>query len=229
MFRALRPSRWLCALAFPSLLLLLPAPSLAQPDATVPTEAGMSVKVSTSRDDANLQHTDSKAEGDLEFFVFVDGGMTRGGEFGLAIDGAEFVSFLIDTEQAWMTLPMANPYPGTIAQAIAGPYCSDAPTYFGKLTVTPNERGGRVVVDVIPSLRSDQAVLLNCDNEPIAQLRAFPATVNGGGKNARNHGVRGDVEARDEGPDPNVIRNEEGIKNEMRMRREALEREGVGG
>lgn len=167
----------LLALCFAS---LLQVPSVhAEPE----------VKVSLSREDPNVQVGDIEGEGPYEFFLFVDNYAVRGGEIGLSIDGGELAAYIIDTDLAWIVLPMPNPYPGTIAQATTN--CADYPVYFGRLLVTPDEPGGRVEVDVIPSLRAAEATLLRCDFEPHNGFNAFPATVNGGDDVLAPHQVIG--------------------------------------
>ena len=116
------------------------------------------------------------------------------------------MSFQGDTSRVWATMPMANPYPGTIAQVIVGPECADPPLFFGTLTVRPHEPGARVVVDVIPSLRADAADVLDCDNVAVGTLWAHPATVNGAGENRRSHRLRGE---QGEGDDPRQLERRE--------------------
>lgn len=164
----------------------------------------MAVKISLSREDPDVRVGTWDSGDPLSFYVFIDDGPTRGGEFGLAVDGAEFESFAIDTERVWISMPMRDPYPGTIAQVIVGPDCSDPPAYLGELTVTPREPGGKVVVDVIPSLRANQSLILDCENRPITLIRGFPATVNGAGEADRPHRVRGDMGETEE-PNPDRL------------------------
>jgi hypothetical protein len=153
----------------------------------VPAAAEFEVKVSLSAEDPDVQMLETDAE-TVDFFLFIDGEDTRGGEFGIAIDGGELVHYLIDTERPWIALPMANPYPGTIAQA--GTQCYEAPALLGKMTVRPSEPGGYVSLDVIPSARAEQATMIQCDETGAYGFRGFPAAVNG--DPVKPHSVMGD-------------------------------------
>jgi len=184
------------ALASVLVLGLVPAARAADDDPE------MAVKVSLSRENPDVR-TGTWDSGDvLRFYIFLDDGPTRGGEFGLAVEGADFRAFDVDTTRLWMSMPMRDPYPGTIAQVIVGPECADPPTFLGALSVVPHEAGGRVVVDVIPSLRANQSVALDCESRPLTKLRGFPATVNGEAE--RPHRVRGDM-AESEEPNPDRL------------------------
>ncbi|MBZ0268308.1 hypothetical protein K8I85_09130 [bacterium] len=171
--------------------LLLSRPSAAAEPAT-DEQPEVSVKVSLSREDPNERLGEWKERDPLEFFVFLDGVQTRGAEFGLDIQGAKFLSFRTDTTTLWLSMPMQDPYPGTIAQVVVGPDCLAPPTLFGTLAVLPDEPGGRIIVDVIPSMRSNKAMGMDCENLPLTNVRAYPATVNDAGKPARTHELRGD-------------------------------------
>ena len=143
---------------------------------------------------------------EVDFHVFVDGGNSRGAEFGVSIEGGEFVSYLIDTQRAWVALPLPDPYPGTIAQA--GVDCYPSPVHLGVIRVRPDEPGGRVNLLITPSERNAQAVVLNCDYTASYGFRAYPASINGEPK--RSHRVRGDSPATvvDADPDDAVSEDE---------------------
>jgi len=138
------------------------------------------VKISLSRKDPNVSAGDHAGTDPVEFYVFVDGHPTRGGEFGLRLEGAECLGFEPDVDLPWVTMPMVRPYPGTIAQATAGDDCHDPPVCFGKLLVKPAKPGGRIVVDVIPSVRAKEVTLLKCDLSSATAFVAYPAVVNKG-------------------------------------------------
>jgi hypothetical protein len=167
-------------LGFVLALMCLPAPSLAE----------QAIKVSFSHDDPDLQTIEHTTLDELSVYVFADGAPMRGGEFGLVIEGADFVRYEMDTFFAWLAMPLPNPYPGTISQA-TGPDCLPPPVYFGKIILKPQKRGQRIFVDVIPSLWSSSAALLNCETEMINGFRAYPATANPGGKPEKTHRVEG--------------------------------------
>jgi len=155
----------------------------------LPSAAEYSVKISLSREDPDVHTLESSDAEMLEFHLFIDGEDTRGGEFGVLIDGGELIEYVIDQEKGWVALPIPNPYPGTVAQA--GIRCYDAPAYIGSMRVKPNEPGAHVSLDVMPSERSQHAVILRCDNSPEYGLRGFPAAVNG--EATAPHEVRGEV------------------------------------
>lgn len=146
----------------------------------LPAAAEFSVKVSTSRSDPDAYVGVHSGTEQLELFVFTDGAANRGGEFGLTLEGAECLGFMPDTANAWLTLPVAKPYPGTIAQAKAGDECIEPPVCFGKLILKPTTAGGRIVVDVIPSERVGDAAILQCDYGATNWFLAYPAVVNPG-------------------------------------------------
>jgi hypothetical protein len=147
-----------------------------------PAPEDVSVRVSLAKDDPNVQTAQRAVEtnGFVEFFVFVEGQSATGGEFGLTIEGADFIAYVIDTSKPWLAMPLTDPYPGTISQVRAGPACYDPPIYFGRVLVRPHEPNGRVDVRVIPSELQQHAVILGCvANEPTNGFRAYPATLNG--------------------------------------------------
>jgi hypothetical protein len=137
-----------------------------------------SVKVSLSREDPDVRTMKSDADV-IDFYVFVDGAPTRGAEFGIEIEGGSLVAYVIDTEKTWVALPIENPYPGTIAQAKAGPDCFEPPVYFGRLMVTPDSPGGTVELRVIPSVRAAQTAVIHCDQSGSYAVQAYHAAVNG--------------------------------------------------
>ena len=141
----------------------------------LPAAAEFEVKVSLSAEDPDVNTLETDAE-TVDFFLFIDGKDTRGGEFGIAIEGGEFVQYVLDTGNAWIVWPMANPYPGTIAQV--GNDCYEAPVLLGKMTVRPAEPGGAVSLDVIPSMRAQDATMIHCDETGAYTFRAYPASVN---------------------------------------------------
>ena len=156
----------------------------------VSVRAERELKVSFSPEDPNVQTTEHTTDDELTAYIFSDGISTRGGEFGLALEGADFVRYEMDTFFPWIAMPLPNPYPGTISQA-TGPDCVAPPVYFGKIVLKPHEPGGRVVIDVIPSLYSQSAALLDCDVEMRNGFRAYPATANPGAKPEKTHRVTG--------------------------------------
>jgi hypothetical protein len=139
-------------------------------------QAEHQVKVSLSREDPNVHTSKTDAE-EIDFFLFIDGKPARGGEFGIVIDGGELVRYTIDTERAWVVMPLANPYPGTIAQV--GTDCYEAPMLLGTMTVRPAEPGGLVSLDVVPSALNAQATIVRCDNTGTPGFRGFPGAANG--------------------------------------------------
>jgi hypothetical protein len=142
--------------------------------------AQYAVKVSLSRQDPDQDVGTHPGKDPVAFYVFADGAPNRGGEFGLTLVGADCVGFVPDSANAWMTLPVANPYPGTISQAKGGEECPDPPVCYGKLLVMPKTPGGRIVVDVIPSERAQDAAILGCDLEATNWFVAYPAVLNPG-------------------------------------------------
>jgi len=136
-----------------------------------------SVKISLSREDPDLHSVESDADL-LEFYLFVDGAPTRGAEFGVEIHGGTLVAYVIDTDKAWVTLPMENPYPGTIAQVKAGQDCFEPPVYFGRLMIAPDTPGGTVETHVIPSVRAGQAAVIHCDQSGSFAVTGYHAAVN---------------------------------------------------
>lgn len=147
------------------------------------------VKVSLSREDPDVRTMETGAD-EIDFYLFIDGERTRGGEFGIVIDGGEFVRYSMDVERAWVTFPLVNPYPGTVTQA--GTECYDTPVFLGTMTVKPREPGGRVSLDVVPSARDTQATIIRCDNSGTPGLRGFPAAANG--EPVAPHAVAGEGE-----------------------------------
>jgi hypothetical protein len=152
-------------------------------------EAEHQVKVSLSSEDPDVRTAKTNAK-EIDFFLFIDGEPTRGGEFGIAIDGGELVRYMINPERAWVAMPLENPYPGTVAQA--GTQCYESPALLGTMTVRPTEPGGRVSLDVIPSARNGAATIIRCDNTGTPGFRGFPAAANG--EAVAPHAVAGDGE-----------------------------------
>jgi len=162
------------------LLACLPAAVLlALPAAGRSAEPVYSIKVSLSREDPDV-HTMSKTMGEFaEFFLFLDGDEAKGAEFGIDIQGGQLYGYIIASEVPWVALPMPDPYPGTVAQVRAGGECFDPPLYFGRMLVKPDSPDGVVALNVIPSLRAEQAAILECDNEAVNRFLAYPAAING--------------------------------------------------
>lgn len=135
------------------------------------------VKVSLSREDADL-HSLKRTKGELvEFHVFVEGPMIRGVDFGMKVEGGEFIGFLPNFEdRAWSPLLIPDPYPGTICQA--GTECYASPCYLGKLLVRVADPKEKVVATVIPSTFKQHALVLNCDYSTTNGLYAYPAALN---------------------------------------------------
>ncbi|MGH2571390.1 MAG: hypothetical protein ACRDGR_09200, partial [bacterium] len=104
-----------------------PTPNAERP-APEPRDFEHQVKVSLSREDPDVQTMETGAD-EIDFYVFIDGERTRGGEFGIVIDGGKFVRYSMDVEHAWVTFPLVNPYPGTVTQA--GTECYDTPVLLG--------------------------------------------------------------------------------------------------
>lgn len=153
-----------------------PVPSAAA-DADAPADL-YSVKISLSREDPDVRTMKSDEEL-IDFHVFVDGAPTRGAEFGIEIEGGTLVAYVIDTDNAWVSLPLENPYPGTIAQAKVGTDCMEPPVYFGRLMVAPDRPGGTVELRVIPSARAGQTAVIHCDQSGSFELTGYHAAANG--------------------------------------------------
>jgi hypothetical protein len=168
---------------------LLVATLLAVPAAALAAEP--QVKISLSSEDPDVHAGESDAGDMLEFHVWADGPMVRGGEFGLVIEGAEFLEFQRPPAAPWLVMPIPNGPPGTISQAIAGD-CATSPVLFGTLRVKPDEAGGPVLVDVMPSEYSEYALILACDSSPLNGLRVFPAGVNISPEDVKPHRVVGE-------------------------------------
>ncbi|MEZ5065072.1 MAG: hypothetical protein R3B81_10070 [bacterium] len=164
------------------------------------------VKISCSPVDPNATTADLPEDETLSFYVFTDGVDTMGGEFGLKVDGAEFVRFELPNS-FWMSMPSPVGAPGTIAQVHVGD-CPEGPNFWGTLIVRPKTPGDRVVVDVIASTRANYALLLDCANAPIDGFRAFPAVANSGGKREMPHWVEGEKTASGEPEDPAIPKGE---------------------
>lgn len=146
------------------------------------------VKISLSREDPNVRTGEATSGEPVEFHVWVDGPILRGAEFGLAIEGAEFLSFNTPREKGWLVLPIPNGPPRTISQVVPGD-CANPPVLFGTLTVQPDEAGKPIIVDVIPSAQSNFALVLLCDNTPFNGLQVFPAGVNAPSEELKPHRV----------------------------------------
>jgi hypothetical protein len=155
-------------------------PLLAVLIASEAPEPEASVKISLSRTDPNASSGVHATTDLIEFFVFADGMSNRGGEFGLVLEGGQCLGFLPDEETAWVVLPGVRPYPGTISQAVVGEDCPEPPLCYGRMFVKPSEAGKRIVVDVIPSERSQDVAILRCDNNTVGTIMVHPAVVNGG-------------------------------------------------
>jgi len=164
-----------------ALILALGLGGTASADEPAPASE-VAVRVSLSKDDPRVQSLARTVEphGFVEFYLFVEGQSLTGGEFGLTIEGGEFLAYVIDTSKPWLPMPLTDPYPGTISQVRAGKNCYESPVYFGRILVRPDEPDGRVDVRVIPSDQQQHAVMLGCvANEPTNGFRAYPATLNG--------------------------------------------------
>ncbi len=118
------------------------------------------------------------AKGDLvEFHLFAEGPRIRGVDFGVKIDGGEFIGFVPNfDDRTWQPLLIPDPYPGTICQA--GMECYASPCRLGKLLVRVTKPGEKIVADVIPSVYQQHALVMNCDYSTTNGLLAFPAAVN---------------------------------------------------
>ncbi len=171
------------ALAF-ALAVLVAGPAAGQDNVE-----RFTIRVSLSEDDPGAHAGTHPGTEPLEFWVFGDGDRSRGGEFGLALSGGTCVSFIPDADLPWVSLPMVQPYPGTIAQVTAGPDCYDSPLRYGKLTVMPSVAGGRIVVDIIPSERARDITIVDCDYLSTHVVLAYPAVVNGDADAAMPHVV----------------------------------------
>jgi hypothetical protein len=156
------------------------------------------VHVSLSAEDPEVQTADIASGDEIDFHLFAGGRLLRGCEIGVKVEGADFLRFLLPSDEPWIAMPMRNPYPGTIAQVIAGQECPPPPLLLGTVTVKPHEPGGRIVVDVVPSATGSHAMLLNCNNSAHDGFRVFPATVNPGGEPEAPH--RLDAEPYPTGP-----------------------------
>ncbi|HMB67826.1 MAG TPA: hypothetical protein VKU85_00895 [bacterium] len=150
----------------------------ADPATSADADDLYSVKISLSEDDPDVQSQETDADL-LDFYLFVDGAPTRGAEFGVTIEGGTLVAYVIDTKNAWVTLPLEDPYPGTIAQVKAGPDCFEPPVYFGRLMVRPDSPGGKVELNVIPSVRAAQTAVIHCDQSGSFEVMAHHAAANG--------------------------------------------------
>jgi len=134
------------------------------------------VRISLSAEDPEQQTAEWTSAEPIRFHVFLGGQSLRGGELGLVIEGGTFLQYVLDSERVWLPLPIPQPYPGTVGQVTTD--CVQGPVRFGELLVQPDEPGGTVIVDVIPSERSEYAVFLNCDLGTTNGFRAWPAAVN---------------------------------------------------
>ncbi len=135
------------------------------------------IKISLSRDDQNVR-TAKLAKGEIvEFHLFAEGPMIRGVDFGVKLDGGEFLGFVPNfDDRTWQPLLIPNPYPGTICQA--GMECYSSPCRLGKLIVRVTKAGEEIVADVIPSMHQQHALVMNCDYSTTNGLTAYPAAVN---------------------------------------------------
>ena len=174
--------RMYCLLVAVSLVVGLGAP---------PAGAEPSLKISLSREDPDVRSQKVADTDFVEFFLWIDGIQTRGLEAGLVIEGGQFLAYVIDTSKPWIAMPLIDPYPATISQVVAGDACHEAPCYFGRILVRPDEPGGKITVNVVPSERSQVATIMNCFNQPSESLRAYPAAVNA--VPDRAYQVRGEI------------------------------------
>lgn len=180
-----------------SLAFVLMASPEAQADPATTAEASApaesAVKVSLSAENPDVQAMDSDADL-IDFYVWIDGQAAAGAEFGLALEGAECQDFVMahDDRHHWMALPMSDPYPGTIAQILTGKQCAEAPVCLGRLVAKPNTPGGKVTVDVIPSLRAAHASLVNCDYTTKDGVMTYSAVANGGDDAPKSYFVQGE-------------------------------------
>lgn len=152
-----------------------------------------SVKVSLSADDPNVHAMDTDADL-INFYVWIDGQDAAGAEFGLALEGADCLNFVVATDplQNWITLPIGDPYPGTIAQILTGRNCVEPPLFLGHVIAKPHEPGGKVTVDVIPSLRAAHASVVNCDYTTKDGVMTYSAIANGGDELPQSYYVEGE-------------------------------------
>lgn len=159
-------------LALASLLLAATAFAAETDETTRPK-----VKVSLARENPDL-HSAKRTKGEfVEFFLFLEGGMVRGVDFGLRLEGGEFIGYLPNFEdRAWTPLLIPDPYPGTICQA--GTDCYSSPCYLGKILVRMKKPGEKITVEVMPSAFKQHALILNCDYSTTNGLRGYPAAVN---------------------------------------------------
>jgi hypothetical protein len=127
-----------------------------------------------------VQTVTQESQDVLEFHVFMEGpSPVRGIDYGLTIEGGEFVAYTVAMDRGWVTLPIPNAFPGSIGQVLSGPDCPGGPIRVGKVLVRPDEPGGVVTVDATRSAWSSNATLIDCDNRAIQGFVAFPARVNG--------------------------------------------------
>jgi hypothetical protein len=135
------------------------------------------IKVSLSPVDPNVR-TGKLAKGEvIEFHLFAEGPKIRGVDFGMKVDGGEFLGFVPNCDdRTWQTLLIPNPYPGTICQA--GMECYSSPCRLGKLIVRATKAGEKITADVIPSVHQQHALVMNCDYSTTNGLMGYPAAVN---------------------------------------------------
>lgn len=154
--------------------------TVAAAQAADSTEPTYSVKVSLSPDDPDVHTGTHPGDDYVEFYLFVDGGPTRGAEFGIQVEGGQFLGYILDDDEfGWVPLPMPRPYPGTVAQAVARSECADPPLCFGRMLVKPDRPGGQVTLDVTPSRRAGLAAILHCNMKTSSGFLAYPAALNG--------------------------------------------------
>ena len=173
------------------------------PAASAPQTAGSWVRVSLDPEDPFAATIDDESSDLLRFYVFMKGRVSaRGIDYGLLIEGGQYIAYTTATDRAWATLPVTDGFPSSIGQAISGPDCIAGPIWLGTLLVKPDEPGQLVKVTPTQSMWSQMAYLLDCTNQPMYSFTAYGAAVNGRPDPPRL--VRGDVSSIDDIPAKDV-------------------------
>jgi hypothetical protein len=135
------------------------------------------LKISVSPTDVNAR-TAKLAKGEVvELHLFAEGPRVRGVDFGIKLEGGEFLGFVPNFEdRVWQPLMVEALYPGTICQA--GKDCYPSPCRLGKILVRVTKPGEVIIADVIPSTHQQHALVMNCDYSTTNGLMAYPAAVN---------------------------------------------------
>jgi hypothetical protein len=190
-----RPFHGRCAAVL--LLLFLPgsAPGEEPPSPpagpTSPSPSSSWVRVSLDPDDPYVQSIEDESADVVTFWIWAQGReAVRGIDFGLLVDGGEFVAYSLPTDRTWIALPLVDGYPESVGQALVGPVCLAEPIRIGSLVVRANETGGSVGVEPTLSAWSQGAYLLDCQNRPLYSFYGYGARVNG--KPSPPRFVRGD-------------------------------------